>query len=226
LGAGSDYQGFLDYIGIASLNAGFSGQTKSGIYHSVYDDLYWYTHFSDINQADGRALSQYTTTAMLRLADASVLPFEFAHFARVVNGYLDEIQKEAETNSHHLDFSPLRRHLEALTDNAGKYDALLEAAESKSGADAERLRDLNALLIRSERALTRSEGLPNRPWYKHQIYAPGFYTGYEVKTLPGIREAVEEKNWTLAQHETAVVGECLSDLNQVIGQAVDALSGL
>jgi N-acetylated-alpha-linked acidic dipeptidase len=163
---------------------------------------------------------------MLRLADAAVLPFEFAHFARVVTGYLDEIQKEAEGSSRHLDFSPLRRDLEALTENASKYDALLEAMEANGGADPDRLRDLNALLIRSERVLTRSEGLPNRPWYKHQIYAPGFYTGYEVKTLPGIREAVEEKNWTLAQHETAVVGECLSDLNTVVDRAVSALSGL
>ena len=103
---------------------------------------------------------------------------------------------------------------------------MLEAAESRSGADPDRLRDLNALLIRSERVLTRSEGLPNRPWYKHQIYAPGFYTGYDVKTLPGIREAVDEKNWTLAQHETAVVGECLSDLNTVLDQAVSLLSEL
>jgi N-acetylated-alpha-linked acidic dipeptidase len=226
LGAGSDYQGFLDYLGIASLNAGFSGQTKSGIYHSIYDDIYWYTHFSDTNQVDGRALSQYTATAMLRLGNAAVLPFEFTHFAHTVTTYLDEIQKEAEGSGRRMDFGPLRRDLDSVVQNAGKYEALLETIEQKSTADQEHLRELNALLIRTERVLTRPEGLPNRPWYKHQIYAPGFYTGYDVKTLPGIREAVEEKNWSLAQHQTAVVGECLSDMNQVLGQALEILAGM
>ena len=85
---------------------------------------------------------------------------------------------------------------------------------------------LNEALIRSERVLTRPEGLPNRQWYKHQIYAPGFYTGYGVKTLPGIREAVDSKNWPLAQQETQVLQQCLTELNQVVDEAVSAAAGL
>src|SRR5205807_48899 len=73
LGAGSDYVAFLDYLGVASMNEDFSGQTKSGIYHSIYDSIYWYTHFSDTTFVDGKALSEYTATALLRLADSSVL---------------------------------------------------------------------------------------------------------------------------------------------------------
>jgi N-acetylated-alpha-linked acidic dipeptidase len=225
LGAGSDYQGFIDYLGVASLNDDFSGQTKSGIYHSIYDSIYWYTHFSDTTQADGKALSQFTATALLRLADAHILPFEFGHFANTVGGYVDEIQKEAEKGGHKLDFTGLRKQIDTLKTNGEKYDGLVTALSAHDSLDASRLGTLNRLLMRSERVLTRPEGLPNRPWYKHQIYAPGFYTGYSVKTLPGIREAVEGKNWSTAQRETAVVEECLAEMNQVVDQAVDVLSG-
>ncbi|MBV9085418.1 MAG: M28 family peptidase, partial [Acidobacteriaceae bacterium] len=216
LGAGSDYQGFLDYLGVASLNDGFSGVTQSGIYHSIYDSIYWYTHFSDTKQVDGKALSQYTATALLRLADASILPFEFGRFAATLTGYVDEIQKEAEKGGHKLELGGLRKQLDTLRDNGQKYDTLLAAATSKTSLDAGRLRALNQLLVRTERVLTRPEGLPDRPWYKHQIYAPGVYTGYGAKTLPGIREAVEAKKWTLAQRETGIVEECLAEMNQVV----------
>lgn len=226
LGAGSDYVAFLDYLGVASMNEGFSGQTKSGIYHSIYDSIYWYTHFSDTTFADGAALSQYTATALLRLADSSVLPFEFDHFANTVNGYLDDIQKQAEKSGQKMDFSLLRKQLDELKNRDAKYDGLLQAAMAKETLDAGRLRDLNGALLRTERVLTRPEGLPNREWYKHQIYAPGFYTGYGVKTLPGIREAVDSKNWALAQQEARVVEGCLSELNQVVDQAVSDLAGL
>ena len=226
LGAGSDFQGFLDYLGIASMNQGFEGQAKNGIYHSIYDSVYWYTHFSDTTQVDGKALSQFTATALLRLADASVLPFEFTRFARTVSRYADEIQKEAEAGGHKLDFSGLRRQLDILKDKGSNYEALLEATAGKTSLDTFRLLEFNKQLISTERKLTRPEGLPNRSWYKHQIYAPGFYTGYAVKTLPGIREAVETKNWKLAQQQTAIVEQCLTDMNQVVGEATAQMSGL
>jgi N-acetylated-alpha-linked acidic dipeptidase len=226
LGAGSDYVAFLDYLGVASMNEDFSGQTKSGIYHSIYDSIYWYTHFSDTSFVDGKALAAYTATALLRLANSSVLPFEFGHFASTVSGYLDEIRDEAKKSGQKMEFAGLRKQLELLKDDGAKYDALLEAASSKQALDAGNLTALNQALIRSERALTRPEGLPNREWYKHQIYAPGFYTGYGVKTLPGVREAAESKNWPLAQQQTQVLQQCLTDLNQVVNEAVSAAAGL
>jgi len=226
LGAGSDYVAFLDYLGVASMNAGFSGQSKGGIYHSVYDSIYWYTHFSDGNFADGKALSQFTATALLRLADSSVLPFEFGHFADTVTSYLDDIQKEAKTKGQPLDFAPLARELEALKRNSEKYDALLTAAMLRDNVDTARANTVNEALMKTERVLTRPEGLPNREWYKHQIYAPGFYTGYGVKTVPGIREAVDSKDWPLAKRETLVVEQCLAQMNQVVSDAISGLSGM
>jgi N-acetylated-alpha-linked acidic dipeptidase len=226
LGAGSDFQGFLDYLGVASLNEAFEGQTKSGIYHSIYDSIYWYSHFSDSSEVDGRALAQFTITALLRLANASVLPFEFRHFARVVGRYADEIQRQAEAGGHKMDFSGIRKQLDALENTSQNYEALMEVTLSKPVLNAARVEQFNRKLIESERVLSRPEGLPNRPWYKHQIYAPGFYTGYAVKTLPGIREAVEMKDWKLAQQQATVVEHCLQDMNQVVSEATTEMSGL
>lgn len=226
LGAGSDYQGFLDHLGIASLNSAFAGQTKSGIYHSVYDDLYWYHHFSDGNYADGRALSQFSSTALLRLSDAPIVPLEFGRFATTVTKYLDDITKQAETAGHKLDSEGVRRQLDDLKGADKSYEALLEAAEMKSALDTGKLAKLNSDLVRSERALLSPEGLPGRPWYKHQIYAPGMDTGYAPKTLPGVREAVEAKNWKLAQQEMTVLEQTLAGMNQAVSQAVSDMAGL
>jgi N-acetylated-alpha-linked acidic dipeptidase len=228
LGAGSDYVAFIDYLGVASMNEGFGGQTKSGIYHSIYDSIYWYTHFSDgaSGFVDGKALSQYTATALLRLGDASILPFEFGHFVNTVNGYVDEIEKEAEKSGHKMDFAALVATLKTLKESGQKYEALLQAAAAKDSLDRVRLSALNKALIATERALTRPEGLPNRSWYKHQIYAPGFYTGYGVKTLPGIREAVDAKNWSLAGQETQIVEQCLARMDQIVNEAANDLAGM
>ncbi|MBV8571736.1 MAG: M28 family peptidase, partial [Acidobacteriaceae bacterium] len=226
LGAGSDYVAFLDYLGVASMNEAFAGQTKSGIYHSVYDSIYWYTHFSDGTFVDGKALSQYTSTALLRLSDATVLPFEFGHFAVTVTGYLDEIQKQAEKSGGKLDFAGLRKQLDKLKQSGARYDALLSTVQGRDSVDGVKVTALNAALIKTERTLTRPEGLPNREWYKHQIYAPGFYTGYGVKTIPGVREAVDSKDWKLAQTEAGIVEQCLAQMNGAVNEAINDLSGM
>jgi N-acetylated-alpha-linked acidic dipeptidase len=96
----------------------------------------------------------------------------------------------------------------------------------KGALDEARANALNEALMKTERVLTRSEGLPNREWYKHQIYAPGFYTGYGVKTVPGVREAVDSQDWPLAKRETTVVEQCLSQMNQVVNVAINELSGM
>ena len=223
LGAGSDYVAFLDYLGVASMNEGFSGQTQSGIYHSVYDSIYWYEHFSDSTFADGEALSRFTSTALLRLATSPVLPFQFTRFATTVEGYVNEIDKEAQKSGFHLNVAPLQQELEKLKENGATYDSKLEQVLSRGSLDPTRLAHLNDALLRTERTLTRPEGLPNRSWYKHQIYAPGFYTGYGVKTIPGVREAVESGNVSLARREVQIVAECLGDLNRSVSAALQDL---
>ena len=93
LGSGTDFTGFLDHLGIATLDLGYAGEDEQGIYHSIYDDFYWYTHFSDNDFVYGRALSQTVGTAVMRLADAEVLPFDFVDFADTVQKYTKDLQK-------------------------------------------------------------------------------------------------------------------------------------
>jgi N-acetylated-alpha-linked acidic dipeptidase len=102
----------------------------------------------------------------------------------------------------------------------------LAAARAKSelSLDPQMLAEINGLLIQSERALTSDAGLPGRPWYKHQIYAPGAYTGYGVKTLPAVREAMEQENWKQAEQQVPVVAKVLEDEAALI-DSVTALLG-
>ncbi len=260
LGSGSDYTAFLDHLGIASVNLGYGGEDSGGIYHSIYDDFYWYTHFSDKDFVYGRALAQTAGTAVMRLAGAELLPYDFDDFTDTIRGYIEEIKKLAlekrdqivernrlidegafaavadprltsvppprEAVPPFLNFAPLENGLAALQRTTGLYHQALAHAAENGGAALARaaLRDANARLIAVERALTLNDGLPNRPWFKHQIYAPGFYTGYGVKTLPAVRESIEQKQWQLADEQIVRVGKVLENAGEAIQGATAELS--
>ena len=252
LGSGSDYTVFIDHLGVASLNLGFSGEGGGGgVYHSIYDDFYWYTHFSDTDFVYGRALAQIAGTAMVRLADADLLPFQFGDLSDTVRTYVDELKRlEADQRSHaeelnreidegvftasadprehyippskqpvppHLNFAPLENGMQALSLSAQKYD------EARKKANPANVKAVNAKLIESERRLTDAAGLPGRPWFRHMIYAPGFYTGYGVKTIPGVREAIEQKRWQEADQQIQRVGSLLTKEADLLDEAVAAL---
>jgi N-acetylated-alpha-linked acidic dipeptidase len=256
LGSGSDYTAYVDHLGIASLNLAYDSEDESGIYHSVYDDFYWYTHFSDTDFVYGRALSQTIGTAMMRLADADLLPFEFTDFADTIRLYLKQLKKLADdareealerdkeideglfaaTNDPrhpkvappredvppHLNFAPLDNAADALTLSAQHYQtAAGKVWELHLSPLA--LKDLNQKLMDSERRLTSQEGLPRRPWYKHMIYAPGVYSGYSAKTIPGVREAIEQKHWDEANSEIVRVAAVLDTETALINSAVQDL---
>ena len=260
LGSGSDYTAFLDHLGIASIDLGFGGEDPSGIYHSIYDDFYWYTHFSDTDFVYGRALAQTAGTAVLRLADAELLPFDFDDFTDTIRRYVQEVERLARERRDQivernwqidagvfaavsdprrpmgapakepvppfLNFAPLENGLSALDRTAQVYRQALAQANANAGSALARalLRDANAKLIAVERALTLTDGLPNRPWFQHQIYAPGLYTGYGVKTLPAVREAIEQKQWQLADQQIARVGKVLENAGEAIEGAAGALA--
>jgi len=226
LGSGSDYTPFLQHLGIASLNVGFGGEGGGGVYHSDYDDFYWYTHFADTDFAYGKALAQVDSTIDMRLADAPVLPFEFGRFAATVGRYLDEIEK-LPNQRRRPDLSKVRAEVTQLTKTSAAFDSAYGKASAKlSSANAQKLSAVDQLLYRSERDLTLDPGLPGRPWFRHRIYAPGKYTGYAVKTLPGIREAVEAGNPDEADQQAKQVAQVLRTLNDQIEQAQKMLGSL
>jgi N-acetylated-alpha-linked acidic dipeptidase len=251
LGSGTDFTTFLDHLGIASLNVSYAGEDREGIYHSIYDDFYWYTHFSDKDFVYSRALSQTIGTMVMRFADADVLPYQFADLADTVKKYDEELKKllkdqqdEANEINQKLDdgvysatsdprhptvapprtevppfinFAPIDNAVAALSRSAERYQkatASLRRAEANANFVA-----LNQLLLQSERRLTLEEGLPRRPWYKHMIYSPGWYTGYSPKTMPGVREAIEEKRYSDADPEIAKVAKVLEAEAELIDQA-------
>ncbi len=224
LGSGSDYTAFIDHLGIASLNLGFSGEGGSGIYHSIYDSFYWYTKFSDGDFTHTRALAQVAGTAMMRLADAEVLPFEFTNLADTISNYADDVAKLLTTSKPptKIELQPLRNAVEKVRNSANNYDRALrgQLASSKKIAD---VKALNRLLYQSERKLLSEAGLPRRDWFKHQVYAPGFYTGYGVKTLPSVREALEQKYWDEASAQTLIISKTLEAMAAQIDEAVKQL---
>ncbi len=257
LGSGSDYTTFLQHLGIPSIDLGFYGEGGRGSYHSSYDDFYWYTHFSDTSFVYGRALAQTTGTAMMRLADADVIPYDFTDLAETVQGYATELKRLAtgiasEATEHNievrdstfalttdphspvpaptieaavpkLDFSPLDSAVAALARSARMYNSAFTTALSASSSP-ERFAALNAQLIKSEHTLTSDAGLPGRPWFKHLLYAPGVNTGYGVKTVPAVREAIEAKDWALATREIARVSAALNAEAALVDRATADLA--
>jgi N-acetylated-alpha-linked acidic dipeptidase len=259
LGSGTDFTGFIDHLGIATLDLGFGGEDEQGIYHSIYDDFYWYTHFSDTNFVYGRALAQTVGTSVMRLADAEVLPFDFVDLADTVDMYTKNLEKLLadkqeeirERNEEldeglfkatldprrptvtpvreevppHLNFAPMKNAAETLARSAKHYQQALSQKQASWGdaAFAAKLSALNRQLIESERRLTNPDGLPRRPWYKHLLYAPGVYTGYGVKTVPGVREGIEQKRYAEADQEIVRVAKALEDESALIESAAHAL---
>jgi len=261
LGSGTDFTAFLDHIGIATLDLAYGGEDEQGIYHSIYDDFYWYTHFSDTDFVYGRALAQTVGTSVMRLADAEVLPFDFVNFADTVEMYRKNLEKLLadkqeeirERNQEldeglfratfdprrptiapvleevppHLNFAPLQNAVDALTRSAKHYQQALSQKQANLGDDAvaARLGALNRELMETERRLTNADGLPRRPWYKHLLYAPGVYTGYAVKTVPGVREGIEQKRYAEAEQEIARIAKALEDDATLIDSVARELEG-
>jgi N-acetylated-alpha-linked acidic dipeptidase len=253
LGSGSDYTPFLQHLGIASVNIGYGGEDSSGIYHSIYDDFYFYTHFLDTDFVYGRALAQTGGTAVIRLADADILPFHFTSLADTARTYVEDLQQVVKKKRDEItqrnrdiadgvftaindprrprvapkpepvpptiDLAPISRAIDTLAKRAEAFEAACAEAikepaatgdaRKKKPAAAEALTAINARLAQSEQQLTDAAGLAHRDWFKHLLYAPGFYTGYGVKTMPGVREAIEQAQYQSVPAEVARVAKAL-----------------
>jgi N-acetylated-alpha-linked acidic dipeptidase len=223
LGSGSDYTPFLQHLGIASLDVRFASE-DSGVYHSDYDDYNWFSHFSDTNFAHGRALAQVLSTALMRLADSEIVPFEFTRFASTLRRYADEIAALG-NSPEKPDLTAVRDELSALQKSAADLNnSYMHAMPNLSSTPNARIADVNRILFRTERAMIVDPGLPGREWYRHRIYAPGRYTGYAVKTLPGVREAVEAGKPEEARDQLVQLAAVLHALNQQVTQALAILN--
>ncbi|WP_434027205.1 transferrin receptor-like dimerization domain-containing protein [[Pseudomonas] boreopolis] len=228
LGSGSDYSPFLQHLGLATLDLGYGGQGDGrGVYHSLYDSYDYFSRYIDPKFEYLPLLAQTAGRAVLRVANAPVLPQRPGDFADAVDGWVKELKQQADgdrestrvqaelvrTGAYRavddpnrplqapapkadvpaIDFSPLEQAVARLQASGKRYDKAL--AERGAALDAATRGKLNASLQRLDQTLLAEEGLPGRPWYRNLIYAPGLATGYEVKTLPGVREALEDRRW-------------------------------
>ncbi len=250
LGSGSDYSPFFQHLGIASFNMGFGGESSGGEYHTMYDSYQHYKRFKDPNFQYGVTLAKVAGRTSLRLANAHILPFEFTHFTSVVKKYANEVinlvgSLREDANRHNMlinngtyalasnpknnlkvpekkasvpyfNFAPLDNALIILTAQSDKFT---KTVNNRSLSYHSR-RNLNTILRNMERALTREHGLPKRPWYKHHIYAPGFYTGYGVKTLPGVREAIEQSEFEQVQGQIDILASVINKFSSKIKEAI------
>ena len=167
----------------------------------------------------------------MRLANATVLPFNFTDLADTMSRYVEEIQEEhtKRENAPEIDLAPVEAALAKLSEAGEAYERALEKLSTMSSSAVQsqpELERLNQLLYTSERRLSHDEGLPEREWFRHQVYAPGFYTGYGVKTIPGIREGLEEESWEEARYYVTVVSKALSDLVAQVEEARALVEGL
>ncbi len=224
LGSGSDYTVFLDHLGIPSVNLGF--ESGNGIYHSLYDTHWFYTKFGDPAFAYGERLAELVGLFLLRLANADILPFDYASTAETIDRYLDELQREIESRKLDLDLSAVRRANRRMGSTAETLNAEVarllasDLAAAENGRYREDLGRLNDLLARAEQAFLDESGLPHRSWFRHQIYAPGYYTGYGVKTLPGVREAIEQNDVQTARRMAGVLASSLERVRTVLVEAI------
>ncbi|HEX7411251.1 MAG TPA: transferrin receptor-like dimerization domain-containing protein [Bacteroidales bacterium] len=254
LGAGSDWSGFLQFLGIASMNLGFGGEGQGGEYHSIYDSYDHFIKFTDPGFQYGVTLSRTAGRAMMRMANADVLPFDVNSFYKTLADYvtelktlLDNTRTETEQENSmirdklfdlakdptktyqspkvkeavpYLNFSSLENEMVQLKNSS---EELQKRYDSATRLPVQKQKELNEILFKVERSLINDKGLPGRPWYKHQIYAPGYYTGYGVKTLPGIREAIEQRNWKAAQENIEIVSKTIEIYSQQVQYAINII---
>ncbi|NIG52147.1 transferrin receptor-like dimerization domain-containing protein [Chitinophaga sp. Cy-1792] len=245
MGSGSDYSSFLQHLGVPSLDYGFGGEDQGGEYHSIYDSYDDYRRFKDPTFDYGVALSKAAGHTVLRIANSVNLPFDFRKLYETVNGYATEladmtsslreataIENRLITEKKYLYTTDTAKHLEApslkdpvpfidfspLQNALAGLDTVTQQLAARKGTINSAA--VNKALYQAEQQLLYDQGLPNRAWYKHTLYAPGFYTGYGVKTVPGVREAIEQRRWHEAGEQIKVVAAAITRLSDYLKQHI------
>ena len=192
LGSGSDYTPFLQHLGVPALDMSFGGDY--GVYHSAYDSFYWMSHFGDPTFQYHVAAAQIWGTVALRLADAAGLPFDYTDYAGELREFVNETKRLANRKKlgEVFDSKSMSGAIDDFANEAEKIDKRRRNEVKDSDNKTAQLQRVNDALIQAERALVDDRGLRGRTWFKHQIYAPGFYTGYAALPLPDLRQAIED----------------------------------
>ncbi|MFN2498542.1 MAG: M28 family metallopeptidase [Pyrinomonadaceae bacterium] len=215
LGSGSDYTPFLQHLGIPSSDMGFGGDY--GVYHSAYDDFYWMSHFGDPTFMYHVTAARLWGTVAMRLANSTGLPLDYRDYAAQVRDFFTESMKTARQRklTSNINEKQMYDAIDAFADEAERTERSRQDAINQPRNEP-RLQRINDALIAVERDLTDARGLRGRPWYTHQIYAPGTYTGYAAQPLPDFRQALEDRN-------TVNAGDALTRIVEALKRAAATL---
>jgi N-acetylated-alpha-linked acidic dipeptidase len=251
VGSGSDYTVFLDHLGVPVLDVDFRGHY--GVYHSLYDNFYWMEKFGDPGFVYHRAAAELYTRLLMRAASAELAPLRFEPYAAALAEYRDELKRrvirkrramdgvwvpnsrigtrtfyvrESSTIVGLADFGPADEAIEAFRTAAIELDQAAAEAQSLQDLDAEKLTAANRALIQIERRFLNDAGLPERPWFRHLVYAPGLTTGYAAWPLPGLRQSTEEDDPELFEQEMPRLVAALEAATEAVNEAKQAIRAL
>lgn len=209
LGSGSDFSPFFQHVGVPSTDISSDG--NYGVYHSVFDNYAWFVKNADPHFTFLQEMARVLGLEALRMADADVLPYDYVTYAREIQSYLDAAHRKAIDAGIQLDFAPAQAAAAQMLTAAQRAYTVQSAITGRRDG-----KHLDQLLRQAEGELLSPAGLPNRPWFRHTIFAPGEYTGYAAVVLPGVSEALDA-------HDPARAAQQLTVLTQAIGRAARVL---
>lgn len=234
LGSGSDYTPFVDHIGVPALDVNFGG--GYGVYHSIYDNFFWMEHFCDPDFVIHATAAKLYTLIAMRAASADVAPLRFTPYAEALRTHVNDLRRtvaqkaraaDPDAKEKPISFEGLPKLVESIRrfeESAGRLDQSLDALDQKDEVSSEDLTRLNDALLGIERAFLSEKGLPNRPWFRHTIYAPGLTTGYASWPLPGIHQAILENDPAMLAAQMPILLERLDAVSHTLDEA-DELAG-
>jgi N-acetylated-alpha-linked acidic dipeptidase len=210
IGSGSDHTVFLNFVGMPVIGLQFDGDY--GVYHSAYDDFYWMNHFGDPGYKYHTLMSQLWGVTALRLANADLLPFDFASYASNVRQFVNELAKGKDMSK--LDLTEVRTEIDNFEAAGKQLNESLKGKLKSGTVDSKLALTLNHGMMQVERNWLNPDGIPGRPWFKHILYGARFT--YAHLELPGLTEAVEAQDWPVAKQQAEILQRALSNNTQLL----------
>jgi N-acetylated-alpha-linked acidic dipeptidase len=217
IGSGSDHTVFLNFVGMPVIGLQFDGDY--GVYHSAYDDFYWMNRFGDPGYRYHTLMSQLWGVTALRLANADLLPFDFASYASNVRQFVEELTKGNDIS--HLDLTGVQKEIDAFEAAGLRLGQSLNRKLASGKVEPKLAFTLNHGMMQVERNWLNPDGIPGRPWFKHILYGARFT--YAHLELPGLTEAVENQDWPVAKQQAEILQHALANNTQLLNELNSAL---
>jgi N-acetylated-alpha-linked acidic dipeptidase len=237
IGSGSDHTVFLNFVGIPVLGLGFEG--PYGVYHSAYDDFFWMNHFGDPGYRYHTLMTQLWGVLALRLANADLLPFDFASYAAKIREFVNELGKDGEKDQamggqppsavppgearqeSPLDLKPILAAIDDFEAAGKRLDESATRALASGAIDSKLAATINRGAMQVERNWLNPDGIPGRPWFKHILYGARFT--YAHLELPGLTEAVEKQDWPTAKQQAEILRQALVNNTKLVNDINSSL---